>query len=367
MMSSHLVPESKAASFARSPQLSFVFSAAAVLISLGILTVTFVGLSRYGSEAALAKAVRLSEAGSDTSEVVDELDRAVRFNRFNDTAYRDLALSLIMRVNEELADLSDISAVSAEKRQYVQALSAAAIDAARRATDLSPRHVLNWLARGSVYRSLVPLIGDAGTFALEAYGQAIALEPVNPANHTELGKTYLVVAESVRELTGSADAVTAAQAKDELQANLAAAEAAFNKAVELKSDYAPAHYQLAVTYERQGRLNDAIGKMESVRKYNPLDVGVAFQLGMLYLRRGGEGDLARAQAEFERAIELAPAYANARWFLASIYESQGNVEAAIEQVAKVLEYDPGNEIVKARLARLKAGQISPTAPSTIEP
>ena len=33
-------------------------------------------------------------------------------------------------------------------------------------------------------------------------------------------------------------------------------------------------------YERQGRLADAVVKMETVKKYNPLDVGVAFQLGL---------------------------------------------------------------------------------------
>jgi tetratricopeptide (TPR) repeat protein len=248
----------------------------------------------------------------------------------------------------------------------VQALSAASVNAAVRATELSPRDALNWLARGATYRAYVPLVGNAGDFAAAAYGTAIALEPANPANRVELGKTHLAVAESVRDLTGTGDAAVADEALVKMNAALAEAEAAFNAAVALKADYAPAHYQLAVTYERQGRLDDAVGKMESVARYNPYDVGVAFQLGMLYMRRSTDGDWTRARLALERAVELAPTYANARWFLASVYEADGNVSAAVEQIEAILKYDSANELVRQRLERLRSGVASGAMPETIE-
>ena len=106
--------------------------------------------------------------------------------------------------------------------------------------------------------------------------------------------------------------------------------------------------------------------MESIAQYNPLDVGVGFQLGLLYLRRAGKGDLDRARQMLERVIELAPSYSNARWFLASIYEQQGNVAAAASQVEKVAELNPDNELVRSRLDRLRAGTASKTLPPTLE-
>jgi len=97
-----------------------------------------------------------------------------------------------------------------------------------------------------------------------------------------------------------------------------------------------------------------------------MDVGAGFQLGVLYLRRGNKDDSGRAQQMFERVIQLAPSYSNARWFLASIYEQKGNFKAAAEQVQKVLELNPENEMVKTRLARLQSGKASNEIPPTVE-
>lgn len=366
LIASQTAGMSVAGSFEKSPKIGYAFTVSVVLLSIGILTVLFVGIQRYRSEVAFAQAARLSESGADTEDVASALDRAAAYNRFNDAAYRHLAQTLVRRTDEEVAALGEASNVTPETREYIRALSAASVNAAVRATNLSPRNVLNWLSRGSVYRAFIPLVSNAGDFAVAAYTEAIAREPQSPSNQVELGKTYLALAESVRDLTGSEDAEVAAEAQAKLDAYLASAEEAFNRAVELKPDYAPAHYQLAVTYDRQGRLDDAVGKMESVMRYNQNDVGVAFQLGLLYLRRGEEGDLARAETELARAVELAPAFANARWFLASIYEQQGDLAAAIEQIEKVLEYNPGNEIVEQRLERLRTGDTSGEIPDAIE-
>lgn len=352
-------------SFDRSPKIGYAFTVSVVVLSVGILTVLFVGVQRYRSEMAFERAALLSEQNADTRDIVAELDRAAAYNRFNDAAFRQLSQALVRRTDEEVAALADSASVTSEAREYIRALSAAAVNASVRATDLSPRNALNWLSRGAVYRAFIPLVGNAGDLATVAYIHATELEPTNPANHVELGKTYLSLGESVRDLTGSEDAPTAADAQTRLDGYLASAEAAFNRAVELKSDYAPAHYQLAVTYDRQGRLDDAVKKMESVRQYNAYDVGVAFQLGLLYLRRDAEGDIDLARAELERTIELAPSYSNARWFLATVYETQGNAAAVIEQIEKILELNPDSEVVKERLERLRSGETTVNAVETI--
>jgi Tfp pilus assembly protein PilF len=103
-----------------------------------------------------------------------------------------------------------------------------------------------------------------------------------------------------------------------------------------------------------------------VAKYNTSDVGVAFQLGQLYLKRAGAGDLDRAQNALEHAVQLAPAYSNARWFLASVYEQKGDLKAAIEQIEKVAQLNPDNALVKSRLDRLSKGKVESALPPTIE-
>ena len=343
-----------------------IISAVFVMLALAFLVGIFVTARRYTAEIAFTRAAVLDREGVDLSEVVALLDRATTLNSSHDTYYRNLGEALLLRVDEELKNVSSIDTLTSESAQYVQSLVAASVNAVVRATELSPNNVLNWLSRGFVYRELIPVLGEAGEFAVMSYSQAIMLEPLNPQNWTELGKAYLAAAEQVRPLTASPDATSALLAQTQLTQLLTSAQTAFEKAVELKPNYAPAHFQLAVTYERQGRIDDAIGKMESVAQYNQLDVGVFFQLGMLYPQRGGTGDVDRAQTAFEHAVKIAPGYANAHWFLASIYEQEGDIAAAVREVEAVLELNPGNDIVESRLERLLTGQISTEAPEAIE-
>ena len=164
-------------------------------------------------------------------------------------------------------------------------------------------------------------------------------------------------------LAESSDASFALAAQKQVEENLRQAESALLSAIELKADYAPAHFELSLIYEEQGRLAEALIKMESVKRYNPLDVGVAFQLGVLYLQQG-KNDL--AQMEFERAIELVPTFANAHWYLSAVHELKGDLESAVLEVEIVLELDPDNEVVKAKLARLQAGLVATDVPEPIE-
>ncbi len=365
LLASQVVSKTSSSTFDAAPRAGSFFAASVVLSSLGVLTALFVGSLRLVSELALSRAVQLSAQRADTGLVLESLGRAVRFNRFNDAAKRDLSQVLLLRAGEEVRDLRDVSAVAPETRQYIQALAAASVDAAVSATDLSPRDAVNWLSRAMVYRELIPLISNAGDAAVSAHEQAIALEPLNPSDRVELGKTYLALADALSEAAASDDETLASDAKQKRAVHLAAAESAFQKAVDLKPDYAPAHFQMAVAYEQGGRVDEAIEKMARVEAYNPADVGVTFELGVLYLRRGKENDLARAKAQFERVVLLVPTYANARWLLASVYEREGNAAAAIEQVEKVLEYNPDNDTVKQRLSRLRSGTAAEEIPYVI--
>ncbi len=333
--------------------------------SLAFLIGIFFTSQRYVAETAFAKAVRSDRETVPLTEVVANLDRAATLNRYDDRFYRALSQALLLRVNEQLASVSSATELSNESRTYVQALVASAVNAAVRATDLSPNNALNWLMRGTLYRELINLVPNASTFAISAFEKTIELEPLNPSNWNELGITYLAAAERERPLTASPDKEVAKQAGALVADFMKKAERAFEKAIELKANYAPAHYQLGLAYERQGRLGDAIGKMESVARYNVSDVGVAFQLGQLYMRRSEKRDLARARGAFEYAISLAPSYSNARWFLATIYEQEGNINAAIEQLEKLRELNPDNQLIKSRLDRLVNGQTSPVAPEPL--
>lgn len=328
-----------------------------VATALIFTAVLFLTVQRFGAELAFAQAIKLDRSSGDLGEVAKLIDRAASLNRFNDTYYRNLAEVLLLKVETEIKNFS-AKQPTEEENKYLQALIAASINAAKTATNIEPRNVTNWLELASVYRAFNSLIPGADVFAVNANKEAINLEPKNPSNYLELGKTYLALAAAMEPLIVSEDQTTKQTAEQKRQEYFTAAEDQFNMAISLKSDYAPAHYQLALTFERQEKLNEAIGKMESINKFNPQDVGVAFELGLLYLRRLENNDLILAEQTLKQAISLLPSYSNAHWYLAFVYEQQGNLPAAIYEIEAVKKLNPDNQMIKARLERLRAGQIT---------
>ena len=359
LLAFRLVKKEKNIAFAHSSLLAFGSSALFILFTLALFFGIFLATERYAAEIAYAKAVRSDRANMDVKTLVTQLDRAATLNQYDDGAYRNLAEALILRVNEELKSAPTNSQLNDSSKKYIQSLVAAAVNAAVHATDLSPFNVTNWLVRGEVYRSLASVVPHAADFSRDAYKRATQLEPNNPNNWMELGKTYLIAADAAQALTVAKDTKIADTSKKEVKTALENAQVSFEKAIVLKSNFAPAHFQLGLVFKREGKLDQAIGKIENVAQYNTSDVGVAFELGVLYLQRNGSDDLARAQNAFQHVISLTPSYSNAHWYLASIYEKQGKHDLAIKEIETVAKLNPGNQIVKARLDKLRIGQVSP--------
>ncbi len=350
--------------FGHSPRLGLAFSFAFVVVSVGVLTALFITGSRYAAEVAFAKAVKLDRAGADIAEVAGELRRAVSYNGLSDVYARNLSSALLSQARQGVAAASASGAeLTAEQRALITAQVSDAINAAKRATDIEPNNVSNWVVRGSVYRDVMSFVSNAEDFAAATFQQAVALEPSNPSHQVNLGRVYLVVADRAHQLASAENEELAASAVESEKNQLAAAEQALLAAIELKSDFGPAHYYLAATYERMGRMDEAISRLVALRDASPNDIGLGFQLAMLYIR-DGEDDLARA--ELERVLQVAPNYSNALWYLSALYERDGDTDRAIAAADRVAQLNPGNSTVLRRLEALKAGAAAAVIPTPVE-
>lgn len=348
--------------FARSPRLGLAASFAFVLVGVGVLATLVVSGGRYAAELSFAKAVALDASGADASEVIAAVDRAISYNPRSDIYQRNLASAYLTRARAAIAAAQGTE-LSAEARTAVSNDISAAVNASKRATDLEPNNVSNWTVRAMVYRDVMPFVTNAEDFAAATVQRAVALEPGNPTHQVDLGRIQLAVADRAKQLKGADDAELAKAAATAETDNLAAAEQSFLAAVALKSDYAVAHYYLAATYEREGRLDDAVARLEALRAVTPNDVGLGFQLAMLYLRTE---DYDAARAELERVVQIQPDYSNALWYLASLYELKGDHAKAVAAVASVAKLNPNNADVAARLARLRAGETTVQIPGPVE-
>ena len=151
------------------------------------------------------------------------------------------------------------------------------------------------------------------------------------------------------------------EAQQNIKLELDKAAEALNQSIQIKPDYALAHYNLGLVYERQGRLQDAIVKLEQVLQTDNKNVGIAFQLAILYYRNN-EKD--KSLNLFEQIVAIEPNYDNARWYLSTVYEEQGRYDDAIAQVQKVADNNVGNQSVQDRLTFLIQQRDSKMKPVT---
>lgn len=337
------------------PTTSSVLSALLIVLAVGAVSVAWLSGQRLTADVKYAEAVQSFQRGDSIQTSIDYLNSAVALNRLNDAFYRNLSQAYLVKAGR-LPQSQD-----REVARQMNELVTLAVDNAKRAAELSPANVDNWANLASVYQAIAGFTRGADEFAIKNYREAVAREPNNPVFINEIGKLYALRAEAYGTLLQSPDEKARKAAEASVRAELDKAAEAFNQAIAVKPDYAPAHFNLGMVYERQGRLKDAITKLEQVLTATPGDVGVGFELATLYYRAGNKDD---SRKLFEQIVQAAPNYANAHWFLSAIYEELGLYDQAIAQVEEVQKTNAGAPAVEARLAALKKAKADKAKPQT---
>lgn len=121
----------------------------------------------------------------------------------------------------------------------IKGLVAQAISEARAAADLNPISVGNWESLAQIYRSLIGLAKDAEQWAVDSYQKAITLDLFNPLLRISFGGLYYQLGQ------------------------FSPAAEQFRAAVNLKPNYANAHYNLGRAYKELGETKLAIQELET--------------------------------------------------------------------------------------------------------
>lgn len=130
------------------------------------------------------------------------------------------------------------------------------------------------------------------------------------------------------------------------------AEDHFRKALDLNPKYGTAHHWYAThLLLPQSRFKEARAHTELARQNDPLSLPILVTDGLIsYFER----DYARAVNEYRHALEMDFSFGLAHYFLAEVYEQQGNYDAAIESLSRALELSPDSSEVRASMARALA-------------
>jgi len=150
-----------------------------------------------------------------------------------DLAQTNFALANAIAVAKGPSEASPAGSLTDADKESIQQLLSQAIREAQIATVLSPNNPANFEVLAAIYRQISGVADNALTFALNAYGQAISLDPYNPLLRLNVGGIYYSVK------------------------NYDLAIRFFTDAVNLKPDYANAYYNLAIALRDKGDLKNA--------------------------------------------------------------------------------------------------------------
>ncbi|OIO33103.1 MAG: hypothetical protein COZ49_01685 [Candidatus Yonathbacteria bacterium CG_4_10_14_3_um_filter_47_65] len=326
MLVSHNLASSYKFFFLEDPRVGFVSVLVLVLLVLGSLGGGYLLFQKFLSVGYFQKSVSAYQNDGDLSKAEVYISQAIRLNQ-SDIYFRIFSEINIARLRGVLSQ----SAVSQDtvKSQFLT-VSQFATENALNATAIDGENYQNWLSLGHVYEALMPFGAPEEFYqnAKSSYDKALALNPKSPS---------ILLAEARLELGHK---------------NVDGSKNYIAQALNERSAYTEAIFLLSQIQADEGNLKDAIASADVASRISPTDIGVFFHLG--YLKYSNK-DYQGAISALGRAVEIAPNYLNARYFLGLSYQKIGERGKAIEQFETIDKYEPGNSDVRKVLNNLRSG------------
>lgn len=205
---------------------------AAPMIAL-VAYLSFITYKIYAAEVYM----RRSMIATSTNDGLGTFNNQVKAIKLN--PLRDVYQSAFAQTNLALADsISSRPELTDTDKQTIQQLVAQSISSIRNVTEVvNPLNASNWIIRANIYKTISPMADDALKWAASSLSTAVQLNPTDPRLRLDLGGIYY----------GQEDYLTAANH--------------YKQAIDLKNDYANAHFNFA---QALIKLNDTVNAKRSL-------------------------------------------------------------------------------------------------------
>ncbi len=337
---------------------SSVYGSVAFVFGLALAALTVFFTTRYFTANIRYLYGTLLFGKGNYVQAFESYGNSILENPADTRVYQSLALGLLADVGRQLRSKPPTPEEQNQTRTRIQNQLDTAMRTIRQTTLVNPADAQTWMAAGYILQNLAVLgVTQADQDAIALYMQATQRDPLNPVTYARIGTLQLAIADKAQSAIDDSKLNVQNRSRDELKkiiANaLTAAEKELQRAIELRSDYGFAIYNLAAVYSRQNRTEGVIKEFEKLLPANRSNAGFLFQLGLMYYSANRPQD---AMKTFQDATVAVPNYANAHWYLSRIYEERGDLKAALTEAETVLRSNPENYEVKQRVALLRNGQ-----------
>jgi tetratricopeptide (TPR) repeat protein len=181
---------------------------------------------------------------------------------------------------------------------------------------------------------------------IQLIAAAIRLDPENAGYHLDLGSIYCRLANrdiGAGNPQNAAADVHTASLPPELAGSISplapldAAVECYRRALELKPDYAEAHYNLGNVLLWQGKLPEASECYRCALALDPSQAQFHYRLGDVHFRLGRWTEASEC---YQRVVELLPKCAEVHYKLGNVRLRQGDLEEASASFRRTLELKP---------------------------
>ena len=118
-------------------------------------------------------------------------------------------------------------------------------------------------------------------------------------------------------------------------------------------------YDLGMQYLEEGDYEAAIVAFTAAIEIDPNQAVLYLERGNAYIRDGEtEDNLAMALADYQQAVDLASAMAEAYLGIADVYVRQGDYDAALDILNKGLSETDSNDMIAAKIEEMESGNIT---------
>jgi len=321
----HNVVKEKHWTFEDTPQYNLAFSFSLIVVMAVMVLLGVMGVRFYWADNVYASALK----SSTFEQAQPKLQEALSLHASSDIFHVAMARAYLMKA-------SQLSQASSPDVQSVASNMASAVNEARASTDLSPNSVAIWENLATMYENATLLVPEAGDWAVKSITTAIALEPTNPVLYWRLGNDYMS------------------------SNNIPKAIESYQKAIDLKKDYAGAYVGLSGAYEANKDLDKAIDTYKNILSLGQQNPEIYFNYGRMLYNRNKTDDRSNAEKLWLEAVRIQPGYSNALYSLGLLYEGQGDKAKALEYYYKVKDLNPDNKDIIAKIKALVGGNTAAT-------